>query len=62
MVADSRHREKNFQNGEKTFIIEKKIFEYRKIFQSQKELCKRNKIEKNISQNRENYFKIEKNV
>ena len=29
MVADSRH-------GEKTFIIEKKILEYRKIFQGQK--------------------------
>ena len=40
MVADSRHREKNFQNREKTFIIEKKMFEYRKIFQSQKKIMK----------------------
>ena len=36
MVADSRHREKRVQNQEKTFVIEKKILEYRKLFQGQK--------------------------
>ena len=32
MVADSRHREKNVPNREKTFIIEKKLSESRKKF------------------------------
>ena len=36
MVADSCHREKNVQNREKTFGIEKKNLEYRKMFQGQK--------------------------
>ena len=35
-MADSRHREKDFQNREKKFRIAKKKLEYRKIFQSQK--------------------------
>ena len=66
MMADSRHQEK-------TFTIENKTLESRKIVQSQKK--KKNEIEKkvfkiveNISnsrkkiQNREKYFKLEKNV
>ena len=66
MMADSRHQEK-------TFTIENKTLESRKIFQSQKK--KKNEFEKkvfkiveNISnsrkkiQNREKYFKLEKNV
>ena len=58
MVAKSRHRVKNVQNREKTFRIKKKILEYRKIFQGQKqnyEIQKKN-------QNREKYFEIEKNI
>ena len=40
MVADSCHREKNVQNREKTFGIEKKNLEYRKMFQGQKKIIK----------------------
>ena len=67
MMADSRHQEK-------TFTIENKTLESRKIVQSQKKK-KKKEIEKkdvkkkeNISnsrkkiQNREKYFKLEKNV
>ena len=58
MVADSRHREK-------TFRIEKKKLESRKIFQSQKKIMKSRKKKlksRKIFRNRESYFKIEQNI
>ena len=76
MVADSRPpSKKNFQNRDKTFIIEKKLSESRKKLESTKifHSQKKNEIEKKkfkskknilesrkIFQNRENSFRIEK--
>ena len=68
MVADSRHREKNVQNREKTFIIKKKL---EKNFRIQKNISgsktklwnleKKSKSRK-IFRNREKYFRIEKTI
>ena len=41
MRYGGQHRQKNVQNREKTFRIEKKILEYRNIFHGQK---KKNEI------------------
>ena len=72
MVADSRHREKNFQNREKTFIIEKKLSESKKknwnpekYFRVKKKIMKSRKKKlksRKIFRNRKSYFKIEQNV
>ena len=59
MVVDSCHREKNVQNREKTFGIEKKNLEYRKMFQGQKKIVKSRKIKIKIEKK---HFGIEKNI
>ena len=51
MVADSRHREKNVQNREKTFIIEKNFQNQGKDF----------RIQKNISGSKTKLWNLEKN-
>ena len=69
MVADSHHREKNVQNREKTFRIEKKILEYRNIFHDQKKKKKKKmksrkkiKFKKNILESRKIFHRIEKTI
>ena len=58
MVADSYHRQK-------TFRIDKKVLESRKIFQCQKKIMKsrkKNLKSRKIFRNWENNFRIEKNI
>ena len=66
MRYGGQHREKNVQNREKTFRIEKKILEYRNIFHGQKKKKmksrKKIKIEKNISESRKIFNRIEKTI
>ena len=65
MRYGGQHREKNVQNREKTFRIEKKILEYRNIFHGQKKKMKSRKkikIEKNISESRKIFNRIEKTI